>query len=161
MATRAVVNVRQSTLDSSPVVKIYTQSDGSPSGFGDAIVKEIRESKVIHGIRMGQESPTFFSGMGCLAAYLVWRLKEAVGKRPLVHSAIGTIYLLPLGEGKGKKEYEYDIYLEESLIPLGESAILRFRCKKLDEDGKVIYEGLLSHFNGVEVEGESEEDDGE
>ncbi len=134
MGTRSIVNVI-SQYDNKPVLALYRQFDGYPSGMGNDIKKILNDGDVtlINGFN-SQECPSHFNGMGCLAAYLVGALK---GER------IGNVYLYPIG---ATEEYNYTLYPVDN--------VLHMKCAGY---GKVFYDGPLSGFDGRAIERAEEE----
>lgn len=84
MGTRSMTTVMEGE---SPLVRIYRQMDGYPSGHGLDIMSAMNGGNctVVNGYQRGMENPTHFNGMGCLAAHLIHRLKG--------ESGIGGIYI--------------------------------------------------------------------
>lgn len=134
MGTRSIVNV-VGEYGQGPLVSIYSQFDGYPSGMGDNIKKILNHGNVtlLNGFN-GHSCPSHFNGMGCLAAYLVGELKD--GK-------IGNVYLYPIGSIQG---YDYTLYPVESA--------LHMKCLA---HGKVFFDGPLSDFDGRAIERAEEE----
>lgn len=106
MGTRSLTYVYDGPLvdgdvEQKPIVCMYRQYDGYPSGHGQELTEFLSKMTVTNGYNSTQEAPTWANGMGCLAAQLVARFKEG----------IGGIYLQEptLGQDSGQ-EYEYHIY---------------------------------------------------
>jgi hypothetical protein len=94
-----------------PVVCMYGQFDGYPSGLGADLADFLHDGKVINGIPFGAKGK-MFNGMGCLAAQLVAKFKVGVG----------NFYLYPVKQNQDCwQEYEYHIY-ENKVIVKGHSA---------------------------------------
>lgn len=103
MGTRAKAYVHQTDLESEKIVCIYTQFDGYPEGFLADIIKCLNKGKsiIVNGINSHKSSPQYFNGMGCMAAYLVSKLKKQ----------IGYIYLFP--PNGDEENYTYHLFIKE------------------------------------------------
>lgn len=128
MGTRSIVTVI-SEHDNKPLVAIYRQYDGYPSGMGNDLKKILNDGDVtlLNGFN-GQSCPSHFNGMGCLAAYLVGELKN---------KTLGNVYLYPLGSEEG---YNYTLYQVEN--------VLYMKCEGY---GKTFFDRPLSEFDGDTV----------
>lgn len=82
-----------------PIINMYRQFDGYPSGHGVELAEFLLEGKMTNGIPVGSDQH-FFNGMGCLAAQLVANFKKDAG----------GFYLYPVGCTDCWQEYEYHIY---------------------------------------------------
>ena len=90
MGTRATVTVFE---DNKPLVTIYRQMDGYLTGLGQDIKDALNggDVRIGNGYSTGDATPKAFNGMGCMAAYLIGKLKG---------SDIGSVYIQPAGELK-------------------------------------------------------------
>ena len=89
-----------------PVLCMYGQFDGYPSGLGADLADFLHDGKIINGIPFGAKGK-LFNGMGCLAAQLVAKFKVGVG----------NFYLHPTKLGQDcDQEYEYHIYHNKVII---------------------------------------------
>jgi len=62
-----------------PIVNLYRQYDGYPSGHGAELAEFLGQfAAITNGISMGESRKTA-NGMGCLAAQLVAHFKQSVG----------------------------------------------------------------------------------
>lgn len=105
MGTRCLVHIKSEGLNSPTLVTLYRQYDGYPNGIGRDIQEILGDGKgkILNGFG-SQDTPEFFNGMGCLAAWVIKELKER----------IGNVYIYPPdSEGCGE-EYTYIIYKTEN-----------------------------------------------
>lgn len=84
-----------------PIINLYRQYDGYPSGHGQDLVNFLAPLRVGNGI--GADSTNFANGMGCLAAQLVANFKEGAGQ----------FYLYPTDCTDCGQDYEYHVYENE------------------------------------------------
>lgn len=82
-----------------PIINMYRQFDGYPSGHGVELAEFLKSGKMTNGIPVGS-TQHFFNGMGCLAAQLVANFKRDAG----------GFYLYPLDSTDCWQEYEYHVY---------------------------------------------------
>ena len=88
-----------------PVMNMYRQFDGYPSGHGQDLANFLLSGKMTNGIPVGVQEH-FFNGMGCLAAQLVAFLKKEAG----------GFYLYPLDATDCWQEYEYHVYENKVVV---------------------------------------------
>ena len=91
MGTRSTTTVLS---NGQPLVNMYRQMDGYPSGHGTDLYDFLKDIKMVNGI--GGDTENIANGAGCLAAQLVELFKRGPG----------GIYLVPLGQ---EEEYNYFI----------------------------------------------------
>jgi len=119
MGTRSLTFVYDD--DNEPIINMYAQWDGYPSGHGAELAKFLGSFEAItNGISLGEERKTA-NGMGCLAAQLVAHFKVGVG----------SFYLYPVTAGDCGQEYEYHIF--ESIV-------------QVRSDLDIIFSGSWSEF---------------
>ncbi len=83
-----------------PIVNLYRQYDGYPSGHGAELAEFLGQfAAITNGISMGESRKTA-NGMGCLAAQLVAHFKQSVGGF-YIHSVDAT---------ECGQDYEYHVY---------------------------------------------------
>lgn len=101
MGTRSLTYVYDGNRESgTPVVCMYRQMDGYPSGHGSELATYLSAFTIVNGIR-GSETARTANGMSCLAAQLVAFFK----------TEIGQFYLMPTVQDQDSgQEYEYHIY---------------------------------------------------
>lgn len=98
MGTRSLTFVYE---DGEPLVCMYRQFDGYPSGHGEELAEFLASGKLVNGLP--GDGTKVFNGMCCLAAQMV----DHFMKGP------GSIYLMPPTPGTDHgQEYEYHVRLE-------------------------------------------------
>ena len=88
-----------------PIMNMYRQFDGYPSGHGQELAEFLMSGKMTNGIPVGVKEH-FFNGMGCLAAQLVGNFKKDAG----------GFYLYPLDARDCWQEYEYHVYENKVVV---------------------------------------------
>ncbi len=97
MGTRSLTYVYN---DETPMLCLYRQFDGYPSGHGAQVAEFLQGRTIVNGYGTGTPEKAS-NGMGCLAASLIGLLKEG----------IGNIYVYPIELGQDAwQDYEYHIY---------------------------------------------------
>jgi len=90
-----------------PLLCIYRQFDGYPSGHGLELVDFLKGRVLVNGFNEKHTVDKKFSnGMGCLAAALVASLK----------TCIGNIYIQPVDDDTGYHDYEYHIFRDSITV---------------------------------------------
>ena len=102
MGTRSLTFVYD---ENRPVINMYRQFDGYPSGHGQELAEFLLEGRMTNGIPVGSKEH-FFNGMGCLAAQLVANFKKDSG----------GFYLYPLDVTDCWQEYEYHVYENKVVV---------------------------------------------
>jgi len=83
-----------------PIVNLYRQYDGYPSGHGAELAEFLGQfAAITNGISMGESRKTA-NGMGCLAAQLVAHFKQSVG----------GFYIHSVEDKECGQDYEYHVY---------------------------------------------------
>lgn len=120
-----------------PIMNMYRQFDGYPSGHGAELSEFLSGGKIVNGLRLGREGK-FFNGMGDLAAQLVANFKKESG----------GFYLYPVTAKDCGQDYEYHIYNID-----GELKIEVYYCgcnifgmSGDPEDVKFVFNGSLPEF---------------
>lgn len=98
MGTRALTFVYDGD---KPIVNLYRQYDGYPTGHGAELAEFLNGFKVVNGI--GAETTRIANGMGCLAAQVVAHFKDSVGQF-YIHSVDAT---------ECGQDYEYHVYQKD------------------------------------------------
>jgi hypothetical protein len=101
MGTRSLTFVKNE--DNEPIINMYRQYDGYPSGMGVDLLEFLDGLHMVNGIRVG-EKKRIANGVHCLAAQLVSHFKADAG----------GIYLYPTTDTNCWQEYEYHIQLVEN-----------------------------------------------
>lgn len=137
MGTRGTIHI----LDGKKTVaSIYRQMDSYPSGLGEEIKSYLKESEVVNGYSGGMDNPKQFNGIGCLAAYLIGKLKLAPYQELKPRSTIGNVYLTNKAD---RQEYNYFISEVDG----------KLKIKVTNHANKTIFNDLVSNFNGKKIEG--------
>jgi hypothetical protein len=98
MGTRALTFVYDGD---KPIVNLYRQYDGYPTGHGAELAQFLDGFKIVNGI--GAEKTRIANGMGCLAAQMVAHFKDSVGGF-YIHSVDAT---------ECGQDYEYHVYQKD------------------------------------------------
>jgi hypothetical protein len=123
MGTRSLTYVMDQNYD--PIVCMYRQFDGYPSGHGVELAEFLNSGEVVNGLPLKNTKRTF-NGMGCLAAQMVSHFKEEPG----------GIYLhAPSLDRDDWQEYEYHVSEGRVIVYSG------YRS-----EGKVIFDGCWNKF---------------
>jgi hypothetical protein len=140
MGTRSLTFVYSESVEgkrAEPIINMYRQFDGYPSGHGAELSEFLSGGKIVNGLRLGREGK-FFNGMGDLAAQLVANFKKESG----------GFYLYPVTAKDCGQDYEYHIYNID-----GELKIEVYYCgcnifgmSGDPEDVKFVFNGSLPEF---------------
>ena len=96
MGTRSLTFVYDE--NDTPILNMYRQFDGYPSGHGAELAEFLAGLKLVNGF--GNNGRGLANGMGCLAAQMIAHFKDGVGGF-YIHSVLET----DLGQ-----DYEYHVY---------------------------------------------------
>lgn len=88
-----------------PVVCMYNQYDGYPSGVGAELADILMGRTIVNGFGTGTPQKAS-NGMGCLAATIISEFK----------TGIGGCYLYPVGTGDAGQDYVYRIYNDRVVV---------------------------------------------
>ena len=102
MGTRCLTYVYEGN---SPLVCLYRQFDGYPSGHGAELGDFLKGIQLGNGIAGKPEMGTFANGMGCLAAQLIAHFKKSVGG-----------FYIHLVTDSGGVDYEYHVYANKVVV---------------------------------------------
>ena len=133
MGTRCLTYVYEGK---TPLMCLYRQFDGYPSGHGAELAEFLSGGKIVNGLRFGEEGK-FFNGMGDLAAQLVANFKKESG----------GFYLYPVSAKDCGQDYEYHILNVD-----GEFKIEVYYCGcnffgiSGDYESEVVFSGSLPEF---------------
>jgi hypothetical protein len=134
MGTRSLIEFYDSN---ELLCTVYSQYDGYPTGMGSELQAILGGSKIVNGYSGGQNCPEYFNGIGCLAAYVIGKLKN---------ETIGGIYLAtPFNYGTRWIEYVYKI----KQIDNNEYPIIEIYHVGTD---KTLYEGIFHNLDCEKVE---------
>ena len=101
MGTRCLTFVYDGNV---PVINIYRQFDGYPSGHGHELAQFLNSKKLVNGYT--DKNSAEANGMGCLAAQLIVQLKHGVG----------GIYIHPVTSTDCFQDYEYHVYKNKVVV---------------------------------------------
>ena len=101
MGTRSLTFVYDGDV---PVINIYRQYDGYPSGHGHELAQFLDSKTLVNGY--GEQNSFEANGMGCLAAQLIVQLKHGVG----------GIYIYPVSSTDCFQDYEYHVYEDKVIV---------------------------------------------
>ena len=94
-----------------PVVCMYRQFDGYPSGHGQELAEFLFDGKLVNGIPFNS-TEKIFNGMGCLAAQMVAAFKESAGGFYLFSTDL---------DQDSWQEYEYHVFEDKVIVYSGYS----------------------------------------
>ena len=96
MGTRSLTFVY--TEDNTPIINMYRQFDGYPTGHGAELAEFLLSGRMVNGLNgMGKEKQ--FNGMGCLAAQMIAHFKQSAG----------GFYIHPVDSTDCWQDYEYHV----------------------------------------------------
>ena len=101
MGTRSLTFVYDGDV---PVINIYRQYDGYPSGHGHELAQFLDSKTLVNGY--AKQNSAQANGMGCLAAQLIVQLKHG----------IGGIYIYPVTSTDCFQDYEYHVYEDRVVV---------------------------------------------
>ena len=125
MGTRSLTFVYDGDV---PVINIYRQYDGYPSGHGHELAQFLDSKTLVNGF--GEQNDFDANGMGCLAAQLIVQLKHGVGEIYIYAPMVGRDHW---------QDYEYHVY---------ETKVIVKSCATVYDSGhyQVIFEGTWQEF---------------
>lgn len=111
-----------------PIMCIYRQYDGYPSGHGHELAQFLNSKTLVNGY--GEQNSVEANGMGCLAAQLVVQLKHGVG---------GIYIYAPMTGRDYSQDYEYHVYDNKVIVQ---------NCNTVYDSGhnQVIFDGTWEEF---------------
>ena len=125
MGTRSLTFVYEGE---KPIVNMYRQFDGYPSGHGAELAEFLLSGKMTNGIPVGSKE-SFFNGMGCLAAQMIANFKNSAG----------GFYIHAVTDIDCGQDYEYHLYENKVVV---------------QDPGEVIFEGNWNEFQKFCAEAE-------
>jgi hypothetical protein len=87
-----------------PIVNMYRQFDGYPSGHGQELAEFLLSGKMVNGY--SDKNKKQFNGMGCLAAQMIAHFKESVG----------GFYIYSVDSTDCWQDYEYHVYEDKMVV---------------------------------------------
>jgi hypothetical protein len=115
MGTRSLTFVYE---ENKPIVNMYRQFDGYPSGHGQELANFLLSGELVNGF--SDENAKTFNGMGCLAAQMIVNFKKSVG----------GFYIYPIESNSCWQEYEYHIYEDTVVVKNPDEVIFNGTWKK-------------------------------
>jgi hypothetical protein len=104
MGTRSLTYVY---VEDTPVICMYRQFDGYPSGHGVELAEFLTQIEMGNGISGKPELFSFANGMGCLAAQMIVNFKKSPG----------GFYIYPVELDQACwQEYEYHVYENKVIV---------------------------------------------
>lgn len=100
MGTRSLTYVYGGDRKTKPLVCMYRQYDGYPSGHGQELVDFLKPIKLVNGLGL-EEKTKVANGMGCLAAQLITHFKTEPGQFYLYEPELNQ---------DAWQDYEYHIF---------------------------------------------------
>ena len=133
MGTRALTFVYDGD---KPIVNLYRQYDGYPTGHGAELAQFLAEFHITNGISSGETRRTA-NGMGCLAAQVVAFFKESVG----------GFYIYSVDATECGQDYEYHVYQKdkELRVRVTDRGCNMFGLTTSDMN-KGIFDGTVAEF---------------
>ena len=101
MGTRSLTFVYE---ENKPIVNMYRQFDGYPSGHGQELAEFLLSGELVNGY--SDETAKVFNGMGCLAAQMIVHFKKSVG----------GFYIHAVTDTECWQDYEYHVYENRVLV---------------------------------------------
>jgi len=101
MGTRSLTYVYDGDV---PVINVYRQFDGYPSGHGHELAQFLNSKTLVNGFT--DKNSAQANGMGCLAAQLIVQLKHGVG----------GIYIYSVASTDCGQDYEYHVYEDKVVV---------------------------------------------
>lgn len=98
MGTRSVTRIYNDNAKQECLVSIYRQFDGYILGHGYELKNLLSNKRLVNGFQNNMTTEIYFNGMGCMAAWLIGKLKG---------DAIGHIYITYPDD---EQEYLYELY---------------------------------------------------
>jgi hypothetical protein len=133
MGTRALTFVYEGD---KPLVNLYRQYDGYPTGHGAELAQFLSEFHITNGISSGETRRTA-NGMGCLAAQVVAFFKESVG----------GFYIYSVDSVECGQDYEYHVYQKDKELRV---RITNRGCNlfglTMSDTNESLFDGSVSEF---------------
>ena len=124
MGTRSLTFVYEDSGDGQePVMCMYRQYDGYPSGHGAELAECLMPFELVNGYGDDAEVNKVANGMSCLAAQMIVNFKKSVGGFYLHAPVLGRDY---------SQDYEYHVYEDKVVI---------------QNPGEIIFSGTYKEFS--------------
>ena len=124
-----------------PVVNMYRQFDGYPTGHGAELAEFLNGGELVNGLGVERDQLQF-NGMGCLGASMVAHFKQTPG----------GFYIYPTDVTECGQDYEYHIYSANGLLSGEVFRIEVYYCGcnmfgiSSSETHKLVFKGNLKEF---------------
>ena len=118
-----------------PVVNMYRQFDGYPTGHGAELAEFLSAGKIVNGLSVERDNLEF-NGMGCLAAQMVAHFKQSSG----------GFYIHPVDITDCGQDYEYHVYDKSGKLYI---EVYNCGCNFFGMSGDthdIIFKGNLKEF---------------
>ena len=120
-----------------PIINLYRQSDGYPTGHGAELAEFLDGFKIVNGL--GSDTPSrIANGMGCLAAQLVSHFKG---------DEAGQFYLYSPQTVECGQDYEYHVYTKDKELRV---RITNRGCNffglTMSDTNESIFDGTVAEF---------------
>jgi hypothetical protein len=120
-----------------PVINMYRQFDGYPTGHGAELVEFLSGGRMVNGLAQTKTvKEIVFNGMACLAAQLVANFK----------SEAGQFYLHPTDVKDCGQDYEYHIYDKDGLYVEVYNCGCNFFGVSGSDKHEMVFGGYLKEF---------------
>jgi hypothetical protein len=101
MGTRSLTFVYEGN---SPIINMYRQFDGYPSGHGAELAEFLMSGEMVNGF--SDKNAKQFNGMGCLAASMIAHFKNSVG----------GFYIHAVTDTDCFQDYEYHVFEDKVVV---------------------------------------------
>ena len=120
-----------------PIINLYRQYDGYPTGHGAELAEFLNGFKIVNGL--GPDTPSrIANGMGCLAAQLVSHFKG---------DEAGQFYLYSPQTVECGQDYEYHVYTKDKELRV---RITNRGCNffglTMSDTNESIFDGTVAEF---------------
>lgn len=115
-----------------PIVTVYRQMDGYPSGHGLELAKFLKSKRIVNGL--GNDTDVA-NGTGCLAAQFIKEFKDGPG---------GIYIMIP---GNHWQEYDYRVFVDEKAT-FGEHdvTVKAYDCYGKNGRTRLLFSGSVEDF---------------
>jgi hypothetical protein len=117
MGTRSLTYVYSETTNT-PIVCMYRQFDGYPSGHGAELAEFLAPFKIVNGLSLNDTLKKSANGMGCLAAQMIAHFKKSAGNIYIQEPILGQ---------DSWQDYEYHVY-ENRVVVKNPSEVIFGSC---------------------------------
>ena len=118
-----------------PVVNMYRQFDGYPTGHGAELAEFLNGGTLVNGLGV-ERNQLQFNGMGCLAASMIANFKKESG----------GFYIHPTDVTDCGQDYEYHVYDKDGLYVEVYNCGCNFFGVSGSDKHEMIFGGYLKEF---------------